>query len=103
MKLLLTFTAILFTLAGCCHPLPVIAPSMQCTVPDDLAKSCAAPALVKDGITYAELLSLVQEDRANLRICGQRYADFVKRAKTCEAGVAAHNEAIRKINEASKK
>ncbi len=85
-------------LSGCCHNVGLIQESALCQPPQELLSTCDLPVKIEEDITYADLLKLVQEDRAHLRTCGRHYEDLLKFINDCNQKIDKHNQEIRKIN-----
>jgi hypothetical protein len=85
-------------LSGCYHHVPVIQESALCKVPPEFLTSCDLPVKIEEGITYADLLQLVQKDREHLANCCHRYEDLVKLINACNEEIKKHNQKIQEIN-----
>jgi len=85
-------------LSGCCRSVPVIKEAIPCKPPQELSGSCDLPVKIEEGITYDELLRLVQKDREHLNTCGRRYEDLVKLINACNEEIDKHNQRIQEIN-----
>lgn len=93
------FPIVCIALCGCAAPLPpVVRESLRCEIPASMLEHCTEPIKIEEGITYAQIIDVVREDRENLRICVQRQESLGEAATVCKAAVDKHNQEVREIN-----
>ena len=86
-------------LPGCATPLPpVVEKSLRCEIPASMLEPCPQPAKIEDEITYARILEIAAEDRANLRKCALRQESLASAATLCQMEVAKHNQNVEDAN-----
>lgn len=89
-------------LGGCSTThVPEVVPPLRCNIPAALLKECAAPAGLKEGLTFGELLSAHQADRQALRSCALQHADLRAAVETCRSETERHNADLERINAAA--
>lgn len=91
--------AALAALAGCAPTLPVVVQPISCDISAEvLARRCAAPQLIPDGVSYGQVLQSYQTDRKSLRDCAahdQLLADMIV---ACQGTIRQYNEKLVEIN-----
>ena len=98
------FLAATALLAGCCHQIPVIEESLDCPIASErLQEQCAEPVAIAADATYADVLGAAINDRKNLRLCAVHDLLLAQTVAACNAAIAKHNQAIRKINDGAAK
>lgn len=100
-----TLTILLSAIAvtGCTTVAPVIEEAIQCKPPEALLANCDTPQEIQAGVTYADLIKLMQQDRQNLADCGVRHEDLTKAIAVCNDEIDKYNQRIRTINAAVKR
>lgn len=91
--------ALLLLLGGCTTYVPVVPDALRCNTPDALLQSCDAPQQLRDGISYAELLTAYQADRQALQRCATRQEALRQAVQTCGQAIDAHNASLGKLND----
>ncbi len=89
-------------LSGCYRSVPVINEAIPCKPRQELLRTCDLPVKIDEGITYADLLQLLQKDREHLSDCSRRYEDLVKSINACNEEIDKYNQKIREINDVMK-
>lgn len=84
--------------AGCSTPVPVVGEAIRCEPPAEIARRCDLPASVREGITYGELMQLIQADRQALGSCANRHDALARTIATCNEQIDAHNQRLRGMN-----
>jgi hypothetical protein len=97
MRIILALLAAVI-LSGCYRSIPVIKEAIPCKPPQELLGTCDLPVKIEEGITYADLLQLVQKDREHLATCCHRYEDLVRLINACNEEIEKHNQKIQEIN-----
>jgi hypothetical protein len=96
--------AAVLLLAGCSTTyVPVVPPSMTCTPPEQMQQTCAAPQRLKDGLTYAELITAYQNDRQALQRCTLQHEALKQAVASCQDAITRHNAELAKIGEEAQK
>lgn len=73
-----------------------VPPSLKCEPPAALMAPCPAPAALKSGVTYRELLEAHLADRQQLLRCAAQQDDLRRAINTCNARIEAHNAELSK-------
>ncbi|MDZ7855225.1 hypothetical protein [Sphaerotilus sp.] len=73
-----------------------VPPSLKCEPPAVLMAPCPAPAALKSGLTYRELLEVHLADRQQLQRCAAQQDDLRRTINTCNARIEAHNAELAK-------
>lgn len=73
-----------------------VPPSLKCEPPAVLMAPCPAPAALKSGLTYRELLEAHLADRQQLQRCAAQQDDLRRTINTCNARIEAHNAELAK-------
>ena len=85
MKKIIATCFALAALAGCATEVPEVKVAPTCDVPPALLAACGAPADIKVGITFGELLEVSRRDREALRECTQRHDELARAIAACKA------------------
>ena len=93
---------LLLALLGACAPtVPVVVKPIDCPVSAEvLARRCAAPQAIADGISYGEVLQSYQLDRKSLRDCSAHDQLLAEMILACQATIKAYNDSLVDINRA---
>lgn len=75
----------LVALSGCASDAPEVKATPTCDVPAALLAACRAPAEIKVGITFGELLDVSRRDREALAECTQRHEALSRAITACRA------------------
>ena len=84
--------------AGCATPVPVIKEALKCEVPAAMLAACGAPAAIKPGITFGEMMVVARTDRDSLRACALRHKSLAEAVAACNSSIDKYNAEIRAIN-----
>lgn len=84
--------------AGCATSVPVVKEALKCEVPADMLAACGAPAAIKPGVTYGEMIEVTRQDRESLRACALRHKSLAEAITACNSGIDKFNAEIRDIN-----
>lgn len=95
--------ALLGLLAACTTSVPVVGEAIKCEPAEEIARRCELPAQVREGITYGELITLMQGDRQALGVCANRHDALTKAIAACNQQIELHNQRLRGMNEISAK
>ena len=88
-------------LQACAPTLPKAVKPVGCSVDDaTLALACAAPQLVREGITYADVLAMARLDRGALLECQAKLKSTVKMLAECRRSIDEYSRALDSINNA---
>ncbi|MFM2059365.1 MAG: hypothetical protein RLY71_3750 [Pseudomonadota bacterium] len=91
-------------LAGCSTThVPIVPPSLTCTPPEQMQQTCAAPQRLKDGLSYAELITAYQTDRQALQRCALQHESLKQAVASCQDAITRHNAELAKIGEEAQK
>ena len=74
-----------------------VPPSLKCEPSAPLMAPCPAPAALKAGLTYRELLEAHLADRQQLQRCAAQQDDLRRAINTCNARIEAHNAELVKL------
>lgn len=86
------------TLTGCATQyVAQVPPSLKCEPAAALMAPCPAPAALKAGLTYRELLEAHLADRQQLQRCAAQQDDLRRAINTCNARIEAHNVELSKL------
>ena len=85
-----------------CGTTPVVQEEIQCRIDPKLVERCPPPVGLTEGLTYGELLKLMQQDRGALATCGARGEALVKAITACTEEVDKFNQRVRDINKATR-
>lgn len=88
-------------LAGCTTPVPVVSEAIRCEPASEIARRCDLPLAVREGITYGELVQLMQSDRQALGSCADRHEALAKAIAVCNEQIDSHNQRLRGMNAAN--
>jgi hypothetical protein len=103
MRTILATLASLVVLSGCSTSHSDIKECISCRAEVELLKSCDLPIEIKDGVTYLELIDLINNDRENLRKCGTSYNTLLEIYNTCNQKIDDYNKGIREIDASMKR
>lgn len=96
--------AAVLLLAGCSTTyVPIVPPSLTCSPPEQMQQTCAAPQRLKDGLSYAELITSYQTDRQALQRCALQHEALKQAVATCQEAIARHNAELARIGEEAQK
>lgn len=90
-------------LAACTTSVPVVGEAIKCEPAEEIARRCELPVQVREGITYGELIKLMQDDRQALGVCANRHDALTKAITACNQQIELHNQRLRGMNEVSAK
>jgi hypothetical protein len=85
-----------------CGTTPVVEKGVPCRVDPALLERCPPPVGLTEGLTYGELLKLMQQDRAALAACGVRGEALVKAITACTEEMEKFNQRLGDINKATR-
>jgi hypothetical protein len=87
-------------LCGCTKTVVRLEEAFPCPVSaSTLSERCAEPQAEADGATYQDVINTAQIDRSNLTKCAAHDQLLANAIAECNKSIAAHNEAIRAINQ----
>jgi len=75
----------LAALGGCATAVPDAKVAPTCDVPPALLAACGAPADIKVGVTFGEMMEISKRDREALRECTQRHDALSQAIAACKA------------------
>jgi len=85
--------------SGCAARLPpFVTESLNCNISSDMLTPCTQPIKIQDGVTYAQIIDIVLEDRENLRKCAQRQESLAGAAMACKQATDTHNQHVKEFN-----
>lgn len=96
-RTVLLVTASLLLTACATQYVAQVPPSLKCEPPAALLAPCPAPAALKSGLTYRELLEAHLADRQQLQRCAAQQDDLRRTINTCNARIEAHNAELAKL------
>lgn len=88
-------------LAGCASSVPVVGEALKCEPAAEIARRCDLPREVREGITYGDLVKLMQEDRQALGVCANRHEALARSIAACNEQIEQHNQRVRGMNAAN--
>ncbi|MEF9995884.1 MAG: hypothetical protein RR784_04800 [Burkholderiaceae bacterium] len=89
--------------SACATNVPVVTEVLKCEPAEDIARRCELPKQVQEGITYGDLIKLMQEDRRALGVCANRHDALAKAIAACNQQIESHNQRLRGMSEANAK
>lgn len=96
-RTVLLVTASLMLTACATQYVAQVPPSLKCEPPAALLAPCPAPAALKSGLTYRELLEAHLADRQQLQRCATQQDDLRRAINSCNARIEAHNAELAKL------
>lgn len=88
-------------LTACTSTVPVVGEALKCEPAAEIARRCDLPREVREGITYGDLVKLMQEDRQALGVCANRHDALAKSIAACNEQIEQHNQRVRGMNAAN--
>jgi hypothetical protein len=85
MKKIIATGFALAALGGCATETPEVKVAQTCDVPAALLAPCGAPADIKVGVTFGEMIEVSRRDREALRECTQRHEALARAIAACKA------------------
>jgi hypothetical protein len=77
---------------------PVVKEALKCDAPPSLLAACGEPTMVKQGITFGELITVSAQDRASFQECALRHRSLAQALAACNASIEKFNAEVREIN-----
>ena len=84
MKKIIATGCALAALGGCATEGPEVK-GQTCEVPPALLAACGAPADIKVGVTFGEMIEVSRRDRETLRECAERHDALSHAIAACNA------------------
>ena len=75
----------LAALGGCATAAPEVKEALTCDVPPAMLAPCAAPADIRVGVTFGEMMEISRRDREALRECALRQDALSRAIAACKA------------------
>jgi hypothetical protein len=99
MKTILTSLSLL-ALTGCASTMavPVVKEAPICSVSDAMLAACGEPGLIKQGITFGEMINVSAHDRDTLRDCAHTHKNLAEAITDCNDKLEKYNAEIRELN-----
>lgn len=91
--------ALMLGISACATRVPVVSEALKCEPAEDIARRCELPQQVQEGVTYGDLIKLMQNDRQALGVCANRHDALAKAITACNQQIESHNQRLRGINE----
>jgi hypothetical protein len=89
----------LVALSGCTTmAVPVVKEALECNIPAEMLAACGEPALIKEGITFGEMINVSALDRETLRKCAFSQRSLADAALQCKDSIDKYNAEIRERN-----
>lgn len=90
-------------LVGCTSVVPVASHAIPCDISADLlAKDCAQPSQLPEGITFTDLVDKMRADRKALQECGLSQEALRQSVKACNHKIDEFNQRIDELNRKNK-
>jgi hypothetical protein len=80
---------------GCTTAVPVVKRAPKCNVTAEQLTACGDPALIKQGVTFGELVDLSRLDRETLRQCALKQKSLASLVAACNALIDSYNAEIK--------
>jgi hypothetical protein len=77
---------------------PVVKEALKCDAPAGMLAACGEPVLIKQGITFGEMIDVSGRDRDTLRECALRQRSLADAVAACNDSIEKYNAEIREIN-----
>jgi hypothetical protein len=86
-------------LCGCSTvSVPEVKEALKCDMSPALLAACGAPADIRQGITFGEMIEVSRRDRDALRECALRQQGLAHAVAACSDSIDKYNAQIRAIN-----
>jgi hypothetical protein len=77
---------------------PEVKEALKCEPSAAILAACGAPASVKEGVTFGEMIEVSGRDRDALRECALKQQALAQSMAMCNDRIEKYNAAIREIN-----
>lgn len=80
---------------GCTTAVPVVKKAPKCTVTQGQLTACGDLAVIKQGITFGEMIDLSRLDRDTLKQCALKQKELASIVTQCNALIDSYNAEIK--------